>query len=51
MSKKLLHHFESKQHSIEERMSEGKALRNKCNRLSLGEYKTPAKRIDPDCAA
>lgn len=47
MSKKLLHHFESKQHTIEERISAGKALRNKCQRLSLGEYKTPAKRVDP----
>ena len=47
MSKKLLHHFESKQKTIEERIDAGKALRNKCKRLSLGNYKTPAKRIDP----
>ena len=47
MSKKLLHHFESKQKSIEERIDAGKALRHKCKRLSLGTYKTPSKRIDP----
>ena len=47
MSKKLLHHFESKQHTIEERIEAGKALRNKCKRLSLGTYKTPSKRVDP----
>ena len=47
MSKKLLHHFESKQHTIDERIDAGKALRNKCKRLSLGTYKTPSKRIDP----
>jgi uncharacterized protein (DUF2252 family) len=45
--KKLLHHFESKQKTIEERIEAGKALRNKCKRLSLGNYKTPAKRDDP----
>ena len=42
-----MHHFESKQHTIEERINEGKALRKKCKRLSLGEYKTPTKRPDP----
>lgn len=47
MSKKLLHHFESKQKTIEERFEEGKSLRSKCKRLSLGTYKTPAKRPDP----
>jgi uncharacterized protein (DUF2252 family) len=47
MSKKLLHHFESKQHTIEERIEAGKALRNKCKRISLGTYKTPNKRVDP----
>jgi len=47
MSKKLLHHFESKQHTIQERIDAGKALRNKCKRLSLGTYKTPSKRVDP----
>ena len=47
MSKKLLHHFESKQKTIEDRINAGKELRNKCKRLSLGNYKTPAKRIDP----
>jgi len=47
MSKKLLHHFESKQRTIEERIEAGKALRNKCKRLSLGTYKTPSKRVDP----
>lgn len=47
MSKKLLHHFESKQKTIEERIDAGKALRNKCKRLSLGAYKSPSKRIDP----
>jgi uncharacterized protein (DUF2252 family) len=47
MSKKLLHHFESKQQTIEERIDAGKALRKKCTRLSLGTYHTPAKRVDP----
>jgi uncharacterized protein (DUF2252 family) len=47
MSKKLLHHFESKQQTIEERISAGKELRKKQSRLSLGTYKTPTKRTDP----
>lgn len=47
MSKKLLHHFQSKQKTIEERIEMGKALRNKCRRLSLGTYKPSSKRIDP----
>jgi uncharacterized protein (DUF2252 family) len=47
MSKKLLHHFESKQKTIKERIAQGKTLRNKCKRLSLGTYKAPSKRVDP----
>lgn len=47
MSKKLLHHFESKQQTIEERIDLGKALRKKCKRISLGTYKSPSHRIDP----
>jgi len=47
MSKKLLHHFESKQVSIEERIKAGKAMRKKVTRQSLGIYNPPAKRPDP----
>jgi uncharacterized protein (DUF2252 family) len=47
MSKELLIHFQSKQKSIEQRMATGKALRKKCSRASLGEYKATKKRPDP----
>jgi uncharacterized protein (DUF2252 family) len=47
MSKKLLDHFQSKQLSIEERISAGKKLRDKFPRIKQGEYKPPANRLDP----
>ena len=47
MSTESLHHFQSKQQSIEERIAAGKALRKKFPRINLGEYKTSANRTDP----
>jgi uncharacterized protein (DUF2252 family) len=47
MSKKLLDHFHSKRLSVEERITEGKELRNKFPRINLGEYKTADNRADP----
>lgn len=47
MSKELLHHFQSKQPSVEERIAAGKNLRNKISRDMQGDYKPAANRADP----
>ena len=47
MSKKLLDHFQSKQLSIEERITSGKKLRDKYPRIKQGEYKPAANCTDP----
>jgi len=47
MSHEILNHFKSKQLSIEERFAAGKELRKKFPRLSQGEYKPAANRVDP----
>ena len=47
MSQELLSHFQSKQPGVEERIAEGKKLREKFPRNKLGEYKPAANRADP----
>jgi uncharacterized protein (DUF2252 family) len=47
MATNLLHHFQSKQLSVEERMAEGKALRKKFPRVNQGDYVVSTKRADP----
>jgi uncharacterized protein (DUF2252 family) len=47
MSKKILKHFKSKTKTIEERIAEGKALREKFPRINQGNYKPSGKRDDP----
>lgn len=47
MSEELLHHFQSKQPSVEERIAAGKKLRDKFPRSRQGDYKSPANRADP----
>jgi hypothetical protein len=47
MSKELLHHFQSKQPSVEERIAAGKKLRTKFPRNRQGVYKRAANRADP----
>jgi uncharacterized protein (DUF2252 family) len=47
MANDLLQHFTTPQLSVEKRIAAGKALRNKHRRISMGSYKTPAKRTDP----
>ncbi|MCU0382358.1 MAG: DUF2252 domain-containing protein, partial [Chitinophagaceae bacterium] len=47
MKNEYLKHFMSAQVPIEKRIAAGKAIRNKHRRISLGTYKTPAKRTDP----
>lgn len=47
MNTKLLKHFQSPQPTVKERMLAGKALREQCHRLDMGEYKTSVKREDP----
>ena len=47
MSVELLHHFQSKQQSIEERIAVGKDLRKKFPRINQGEYNVSADRTDP----
>lgn len=47
MRSKLLHHFQSKLPSIEERKEAGKALRKKIARIDQGEYKPADNRVDP----
>jgi uncharacterized protein (DUF2252 family) len=47
MSKKLIHHFQSERLSVEERITAGKALREKFPRIKLGEYEPAANRADP----
>ena len=47
MSKELLHHFQSKQASVEERIAAGKKLRTKFPRNKQGDYKPAANRADP----
>jgi uncharacterized protein (DUF2252 family) len=44
---KLLKHFQSPKKSIEERMAEGKALREKFPRTAQGDYAPSKKRHDP----
>ena len=47
MYENLLHHFQSKHESVEERIARGKALREKFPRINQGEYKPEANRVDP----
>jgi uncharacterized protein (DUF2252 family) len=47
MDPKLLHHFQSKRETIEERIAAGKALREKFPRIKQGEFKPSANRADP----
>src|SRR6187549_3887015 len=47
MSPELLHHFQSKQQTIEERIAVGKDLRKKFPRINQGEYNVSADRTDP----
>jgi uncharacterized protein (DUF2252 family) len=47
MNPELLHHFQSKQQSIEERIAVGKDLRKKFPRINQGEYNVRADRTDP----
>ena len=47
MSTELLHHFRSKQQTIDERIATGKALRKKFPRINQGKYNVSANRIDP----
>jgi len=47
MNPELLHHFQSKQLSIEERIAAGKDLRKKFPRINQGEYNESADRKDP----
>lgn len=47
MSQELLNHFQSKQQSVEERIAEGKKIRERFPRNKLGEYKPAANRADP----
>ncbi|HWN88842.1 MAG TPA: DUF2252 domain-containing protein [Chitinophagaceae bacterium] len=47
MNPELLHHFKSKQQSIEERIAAGKDLRKKFPRINQGEYNVSSDRTDP----
>ncbi|HSF88174.1 MAG TPA: DUF2252 family protein, partial [Saprospiraceae bacterium] len=47
MAQKVITHFTSKPKSIEERIAAGKALRRKTPIEQLGDFKPPAKRVDP----
>jgi hypothetical protein len=47
MNPELLHHFQSKQQSIEERIAVGKDLRKKFPRIKQGDYNVSADRTDP----
>ncbi|MBW4360699.1 DUF2252 domain-containing protein [Flavobacterium taihuense] len=47
MDKKTINYFKSKQKTIEERFTEGKALRDKFPRKEQGDYKPDPKRADP----
>jgi uncharacterized protein (DUF2252 family) len=47
MTQKLLHHFQSKRLSVEERITAGKALRKKFPRIDQGGYKPAPDRVDP----
>src|SRR4030095_15231795 len=47
MSHELLHHFKSKQPSIEERIATGKDLRKKFPPVNQGEYNVSPDRTDP----
>jgi uncharacterized protein (DUF2252 family) len=47
MGAELLHHFQSKQPSVEERIAAGKKLRNRFPRNKQGVYKPAANRADP----
>lgn len=47
MAQKVLTQFTSKPKTIEERIAAGKALRAKVPISQLGEFKPPAKRVDP----
>jgi len=49
MNDELLHHFQSKQASVEERIAAGKKLRTRLSRNKQGDYKPAAKRADPGC--
>lgn len=47
MDKKIINHFKSQSKPVEERIAEGKALRDKLPRSEQGKYKPDAKRDDP----
>jgi uncharacterized protein (DUF2252 family) len=47
MAQKVITHFTRKPKLIEERIAAGKALRTKTTIDQLGDYKPPAKRVDP----
>jgi len=47
MDKKTINYFKSKQKTTEERLAEGKALRDKFPRKEQGDYKPDPKRADP----
>lgn len=47
MEKNLLQHFQSKLRSVEDRIAEGKALREKFPRIEQGDYEPAANRADP----
>ena len=49
MSKKLIHHFQSKQLTIDERMEAGKALRKKFPSVNQGDYKISSIRAEQHC--
>ncbi len=47
METQIIQHFQSHQPTIKEKIKSGKFLRSKCSRNSMGEYKSPQKRMDP----
>ena len=47
MDNNLLQHFQSKLRSVEDRIADGKALREKFPRIEQGEYTPATNRIDP----
>jgi uncharacterized protein (DUF2252 family) len=47
MNETLLHHFQTRQPSVKERIAAGKKLREKFPRINQGDYKPVANRIDP----
>jgi len=47
MNETLLHHYQTRQPSIKDRIAAGKKLREKFPRINQGDYKPAANRIDP----